>query len=63
MKRRSQVRHQAVGYLLGLASLGLVTGVALLRPRVGPLLLVVAVGLVLIGMVLIWEARSPESRL
>ena len=63
MKRRSYDRLRATGYALALASLGLVICVAFLRPRVGPGLLVVAVALVLIGTVLIWEARSPESRL
>ena len=63
MKRRSYDRLRATGDALALASLGLVTCVALLRPRVGPGLLVVAVALVLIGAVLIWEARSPEDRL
>ena len=62
MTRWSPGRLQAAGYLLGSAAVGILVVVALMRPRVGPVLLGVAVLLVLAGGAAIWLAQQRGGR-
>ena len=60
--RVSRKRLQLLGYLLAGVATGLVVGIAILRPRIGLLLIALVVMLLVMASVLIWLGLPPEER-
>ena len=58
MRRWTPGRLQGLGYLLGVAAVGIIVVVALVRPRSGLVLLGLAVLLSITGGAVIWVAQK-----